>query len=82
MEPTARKQPQPSKKYKEIPNSLVKTAVSFTLNNILMELEILKANNNGKLPYGEISNIVASKVATLTWLTKQANLWSTTICRS
>ena len=35
-----------------------------------MELETLKANNNGKLPYGAISNIVASKAATQTWLTK------------
>ena len=33
-----------------------------------MELETLKVN--GKLPYGAISNIVASKAATLTWLTK------------
>ena len=36
-----------------------------------MELETRKANNNGKLPYGAISNIVvASKAATLGWLTK------------
>ena len=67
---TARKQPQPSKKYKVIPNSLDKTVVLLILNNIVMELETLKANNNGKLPYGAISNIVASKAATQTWLTK------------
>jgi hypothetical protein len=44
-----------------------------------MGLENSKANNKGKLTYGAISNIVASKVATLTWLTK---LWSSTISRS
>ena len=33
-----------------------------------MELETLNAKTNGKLPYGAISNIVASKVATLTWI--------------
>ena len=68
MKPTARKQPQPSKKYKVIPNSLDKTVVLLILNNIVMELETLKANNkNGKLPYGAISNIVAAtKAATLT----------------
>jgi hypothetical protein len=35
-----------------------------------MELGTLKANNNGKLLYGAISNIVASKAASLAWLTK------------
>jgi hypothetical protein len=70
MKPTARKQPQPSKKYKVIPsNSLDETVVLLILNDIVMELETLKANNNhGKLPYGAISNIVASKAATLTSL--------------
>ena len=59
MKPTARKQPQPSKKYKVIPNSLDKTVVLLILN-IVMELETLKANNNnGKLPNGAISNFVA-----------------------
>ena len=43
MKPTARKQPQPSKKYKVIPNSLDKTVVLLILNNIVMELETLKA---------------------------------------
>ena len=35
-----------------------------------MELESLKANNNDKLLYGGISNIVASKAATLACQTK------------
>ena len=30
-----------------------------------MKLETSKANSNGKLPYGAISNIVACKAATL-----------------
>jgi hypothetical protein len=68
MKPAARKNPQPSKKYKVKPNSLDKTVVSLILNNIVVELETLKANSNGKLPYGAISNIVASKAATLTSL--------------
>ena len=53
MKPTARKQPQPSKKYKEIPYFLDKTERSLAYS--------LNGNNNGKLPYyGAISNIVAS----------------------
>ena len=68
MKPAARKNPQPSKKYKVKPNSLDKTVVLLILNDIVMELETLKANNNhGKLPYGAISNILASKAATLTF---------------
>jgi hypothetical protein len=35
-----------------------------------MELETLKANNNGKLLYDAISNIISSKAATMTWQTK------------
>ena len=53
MKPTARKQPQPSKKCKVIPNSSDKTTLaSLILNNIVMKLETWKANNNGKLPQG------------------------------
>ena len=66
MKPTARKQTEQSKKYKVIPNSLDKTVVLLILNNIVMELETLKANNNGKIPHGALFNIAASKVATLT----------------
>ena len=39
MKPTARKQPQPSKKYKVIPNSFDKTVVSLIIKYIVMELE-------------------------------------------
>ena len=41
-----------------------------------MELETWKTNNSGKLPYyGTISNIVASKAATLAWLTNAMVLY-------
>ena len=66
MKTTTRKHPQQSKKYKVRPNSLDKTVVLLILNNIIMELETLKANNNGKIPHGALLNIAASKVATLT----------------
>ena len=46
--------------------TLDKTVVLLILNNIIMELETLKANNNGKIPHGALLNIAASKVATLT----------------
>jgi hypothetical protein len=39
MKPTARKQPQPSKKYYKIPNSFDKTVVSLIIKYIVMELE-------------------------------------------
>ena len=48
---TTRKQPQPSKNDKVIPNTLDKTVMSLILNNIVMELGTLnKENSNGKLP--------------------------------
>ena len=50
--------------------SLNKTVVSLFLRKYNYRIRNLKANNNGKILYGAISNIVASKAATLALLTK------------
>ena len=38
---------------------------------IVTELEAIKANNNGKLPYGAITNMVKAPKVYMPWLTKK-----------
>ena len=42
---------------------------------IVTELEAIKANNNGKLPYGAITNMVKAQKVYLPWLTKKVDYW-------
>ena len=44
--------------------------INLNLNYIVRELEAAKANNNGKIPYGGISNICEKMKPALPWLTK------------
>ena len=39
---------------------------------IVTELEAIKAKNNGKLPYGAITNMVKAQKVYLPWLTKKS----------
>ena len=45
---------------------------------IVTELEAIKANNNGKLPYGAITNMVKAQKVYLPWLTKKVDYWLAT----
>ena len=40
----------------------------LNLNNVIRELEAIKANNGGKMPYGTISKVVEARKRLLPWL--------------
>jgi len=40
----------------------------LNLNNVIRELEAIKANNGGKMPYGTISKVVEARERLLPWL--------------
>ena len=40
----------------------------LNLNNVIRELEAIKANNGGKMPHGTISKVVEARKRLLPWL--------------
>ena len=46
--------------------------IQHNMLGIVTELEAIKANNNGKLPYGAITNMVKAQKVYLPWLTKKS----------
>ena len=48
--------------------------IQCNMLGIVTELEAIKANNNGKLPYGAITNMVKAQKEYLPWLTKKSRL--------
>ena len=48
----------------------VESTINLNLDYIVRELETAKANSNGKIPYGGISNICKKMKPTLPWLTR------------
>ena len=40
----------------------------LNLNNVIRELEAIKANNGGKMPYGTTSKVVEARKRLLPWL--------------
>jgi hypothetical protein len=45
--------------------------IQCNMLGIVTELEAIKANNNGKLPYGAITNMLKAQKEYLPWLTKK-----------
>ena len=48
--------------------------IQCNMLGIFTELEAIKANNNGKLPYGAITNMVKAQKVYLPWFTKKSRL--------
>ena len=67
MNDSHRKKPQNTKAKKP---GLDHALVEHCLYKIYMDLEVIKANNGGSLPYGTISKIVDDKKDMLIWLNK------------